>query len=190
MTQPILTSGDIVLVPTVVKDIDYIWGLLDQWESGSVWKSMYKDYQEFRQDLEGRLKNPTDMLWTMWTKAGKSSKKFGVILLSDICYGLSAEVHGVIDKSIYQIVAGKQKPKFTLADKALRMVLKYCFNDLGVARVNGTFYQRSPLIEALLRRNGFKRNALLRKSVYVNGEIRDTYIFGILEDDFLLDQEV
>jgi len=177
----ILTGNDFVLVPTVEKEIPYIWELLAQWKSGCLWKSMYKDYDEFFLDLSSRLTNKKDMLWTCWTKNGKASKKFGVILLSDICYGLSTEIHGIADKDIYKTMTRKS----SLADKAFSKVLDFCFEGLGVARVNATFYKQDKLILALLKRHGFKRNAFLKKSVYINQEIFDTYIYGLLEEQHL-----
>lgn len=181
MNQPILTTNEIVLVPTVSKEISYIWDLLSHWASGCVWRNMYKDFSEFNEELSNRLKSPRDMIWTCWTKNGKSSKKFGTILLSDICYGLSTEIHGIADREFYE----KNKPSVALTDKAFKKVLDFSFKDLGVARVNATFYKQDKLILALLKRHGFKRNALLKKSVYINKEVFDTYIYGLLEDNYL-----
>lgn len=139
---------------------------------------MFDDYDHFHADLERTLKE--DMVWTCWTKNGKASQKFGIILLTDIAYGLSAEIHGAVDKTFL-----REKRKHSIIDKTTREVIKFAFNDLGVARINATFYEKNPLVLGFLKRHGFKRNAILKKSVYIGEEIRDTFIYGLIEDDFL-----
>jgi len=183
--QTILSTSDILLVPTVEKEIPYIWDLLDQWPSGCVWKSMYKDYEDFEEDIKLRLKDhQRDAIWTCWTKSGKASKKFGIAMLTKIAFGLSADIHGIADKEFYKNLQNKRLRR-TYADKAADLVLKHCFETLGVARVNATFYKKDPLVMALLKRHGFKRHAVLQKSVYINEQIHPTYIYGLLEDDYL-----
>lgn len=172
----ILSSTDIVLVPTVEKEIPYIWDLLGKWHSGRLWKQMYQCQEQFNNDIKSRFNSRCDIVWTVWTKQGKASKKIGIILLSDICYGLSAEIHGVYDRD---------NMKGKLSDKSFKLALDFCFNNIGCARVNARFFEKNKLLIDFLSRHGFRRNAYLKKSVYINENIHDTYIYGLLEDDYL-----
>lgn len=177
-TIPIISKGDFVLVPTDKSDIKYIWDILNHWTSCEAWKSMYKSFQDFEDDINYRMDK--DLIWTCWTKNGKASKKFGMIMLTNIAYGLSADIHGIADKSYMK------ESRTSIVDRSFDSVLSYAFNELKVARVNATFYRKDTMLEAFLKRQGFKRNAILKKSCYINGEVADTFIYGLLEDDYLL----
>lgn len=67
-----------------------------------------------------------------------------------------------------------------IASKALSLLLRFAFEELGVHRVEADADPRNERSLRLLERLGFEREGLLRERYHVNGEIQDAVILGLL----------
>ena len=72
-----------------------------------------------------------------------------------------------------------------LASEALRLILRYLFDELGLRRIEADADPRNAASCRLLEKLGFVREGLLRERWHVNGEICDTALYGLLGRDFI-----
>lgn len=71
------------------------------------------------------------------------------------------------------------------AQEALRAVLTYGIEALELARVEADIDPRNEASCRLVERVGFRREGYLRERWYVNGEVADTALYGLLAREFL-----
>src|SRR5688572_24252530 len=72
-----------------------------------------------------------------------------------------------------------------VAAEALRAVLAFAFDELGLARIEADADPRNGPSCRLLERLGFVREGLLRERWRVNGEVCDTALYGLLAREFV-----
>ena len=72
-----------------------------------------------------------------------------------------------------------------LASEALRAVLAFAFDELGLARIEADADPRNAPSCRLLERLGFVREGLLRERWRVDGEVCDTALYGLLAREFV-----
>lgn len=71
-----------------------------------------------------------------------------------------------------------------LASEAVRAVLRFAFDELGLHRVEADADPRNARSLALLERLGFRREGLLRERYHVAGEIQDAVLLGLLAPEW------
>ncbi len=82
----------------------------------------------------------------------------------------------------YSLVRARQGQG--LAGEALRCVITHAFAELGLERIEADVDPRNEASWKLLERLGFRREGLLRNRWRVDGEVSDSYIYGLLRADF------
>lgn len=70
-----------------------------------------------------------------------------------------------------------------LASEAVRLMINYAFNELGMRRIEVDIDARNVDSCRLVERVGFQCEGLLRQRWYVNGEITDSAMYGLLSSD-------
>ena len=68
--------------------------------------------------------------------------------------------------------------------QALGLILKLCFQELHLHRVEGYHSPVNPAVGRVMEKRGMTREGLTRESSLVKGEYRDEVIYGILDKDF------
>jgi len=68
--------------------------------------------------------------------------------------------------------------------EALRALLTHAFGEMGINRVEAEVDPRNPASAQLLRKLGFTQEGLLRQRWKFKGEIKDTWMFGLLRDEW------
>ena len=71
-----------------------------------------------------------------------------------------------------------------LMTEALRIVLVYSFNKLGLNRVQAIIESRNTRSLQLIRRLGFKKEGVLRQRSLFNGKFRDDVCFSLLRGEW------
>lgn len=71
-----------------------------------------------------------------------------------------------------------------LASEAVRIVLDYAFNALGLERIEADTDPRNTPSRRMLERLGFAQEGTLRRRWFVNDEWCDTAFYGLLREDF------
>ncbi|MBC6402590.1 MAG: GNAT family N-acetyltransferase [Hyphomonadaceae bacterium] len=69
------------------------------------------------------------------------------------------------------------------ARAAVRSVLEYCFNDLGLHRINAAVQADNELSVRLLQALGFTREGTARGYLKINGHWRDHDVYALLSSD-------
>ncbi len=70
-----------------------------------------------------------------------------------------------------------------LAGDAVRQAIAFAFDTLGLERIEADVDPRNLPSWHLLERLGFQREGLLRNRWRVNGEVCDSYLYGLLKQD-------
>ncbi|HBD19403.1 MAG TPA: GNAT family N-acetyltransferase [Arenimonas sp.] len=71
-----------------------------------------------------------------------------------------------------------------LATEALRTVLGHAFGPLGLERIEADVDPRNEASWRLLEKLGFRREGLLRNRWRVDGEVCDSFLYGLLREDY------
>lgn len=71
-----------------------------------------------------------------------------------------------------------------LATEALRTVLGHAFGPLGLERIEADVDPRNEASWRLLEKLGFHREGLLRNRWRVDGEVCDSFLYGLLREDY------
>jgi ribosomal-protein-alanine N-acetyltransferase len=59
------------------------------------------------------------------------------------------------------------------------------FRTMGIARIESVTDVKNVPSQRVLEKNGFKREGMLKKRFYLDGEYRDEYIYGLLREEWL-----
>lgn len=70
------------------------------------------------------------------------------------------------------------------ATEAAHALLRWAFDTLDVNRVQAEVDTRNAASARVLEKNGFVREGTLREECIVNGEVSDTWVFGLLRRDW------
>lgn len=68
--------------------------------------------------------------------------------------------------------------------ESMYLMLKYGFEQLGLHKINGTWQENHTAALYISESLGFKREALLRKSLFKDGEFKNIILGSILDDEF------
>lgn len=71
-----------------------------------------------------------------------------------------------------------------LATEALRTVLEHAFGPLGLERIEADVDPRNEASWRLLEKLGFRREGLLRNRWRVDGEVCDSFLYGLLREEY------
>ena len=71
-----------------------------------------------------------------------------------------------------------------LATEALRTVLGHAFGPLGLERIEADVDPRNEASWRLLEKLGFRREGLLRNRWRVDGEVCDSFLYGLLREEY------
>lgn len=70
-------------------------------------------------------------------------------------------------------------------NEALQALLKYCFEELNLRRLEADVDPRNIPSIKTLERLGFQKEGFLRERWHVNGEIQDALFYGLLKRDWI-----
>lgn len=70
-----------------------------------------------------------------------------------------------------------------LAKEAVNAFVEYCFETLGLKRLEAQIDPRNPASAKVLTAAGFTKEGHQRRNFYAKGEVSDTGLYGLLRDD-------
>jgi [ribosomal protein S5]-alanine N-acetyltransferase len=76
-----------------------------------------------------------------------------------------------------------------IATAAVELALKFAFVSLKLHRVYANVFPYNQASMAVLKRNGFKREGILREHFKLRNQYLDNIVFGILKKEFLAQQK-
>lgn len=118
--------------------------------------------------------NPQARQFTILLK--ETGEPIGRIVLGDIEDGWKAEIWRIYIGEI--ALRGKG-----LGKEAMKAMMKYCFEDLGLKRVYLDHYTGNPASYLYLSL-GFKYEGVLRHNCRKNGILYDVHLMSMLEDEY------
>jgi RimJ/RimL family protein N-acetyltransferase len=74
------------------------------------------------------------------------------------------------------------------ATEAAGLCLDHAFDDRGLHRVFSQVFEHNDASMSVLESLGFQREGCLREHDYIRGSYRDTYVFGLLADEWSQDR--
>ena len=71
-----------------------------------------------------------------------------------------------------------------LMTEALNGMLRYCFEELKLNRIEAQHEVENPASGAVMRHAGMRREGTLRKRIYNKGQFRDMELYAILKEEY------
>ncbi len=71
------------------------------------------------------------------------------------------------------------------ATETLKAIIDYCFNELGMNRIQAEIYEFNARSIRLFERLGFQREGVKRQNIFKKGEFKNEYIYGLLKEEWL-----
>lgn len=66
------------------------------------------------------------------------------------------------------------------------LLLKYIFEEMRMERCSGQCLEEHKVMVRLLEKAGFKKEGLMRNYVFKNGSHKNTWLFSILKDEYII----
>ena len=101
----------------------------------------------------------------------------GIATLTDIDWKNRRATHGI------KLAHVERKTK-GIATDAVMAIMRYVFDELGLHRLDGSWFDSNIPSKNLYTKCGWKEEGVKREYVYKRGEWRDLTIVGILESDY------
>jgi ribosomal-protein-alanine N-acetyltransferase len=148
--------------------------LVEWWNSVEV----NGDYQFFpqisRAEMEKEMeKYSSDPLWKGFLIEKKDGSKIGYVV------HYSA---GRLPEIGYAIVPSERRKGYCV--EAAQMIVDYLFFSKDIVRVQAHADVRNTASQRVLEKAGFKKEGVVRKSVFIRGEWRDRCLFSILREEW------
>jgi len=124
------------------------------------------------------------LAFSVMTKEGKASRVAGYVYLSDITK-YSASVSGILDKEFARGLSKQLKHgKRTYSQDALHTTLGFCFDTLGLSRVEADALEHNRIIIPLLNAEGFAKEGVLRNALLTDDGLKNVVIFSLLKEEW------
>lgn len=184
-TKPILQGKKVILQPFDVNDWERMLPILAEPEvsrlTGSVVNDEEANTPNSTEEIENIKRwyqsrnNQTDRL-----DLAIVEKENGEIV-GEVVFNDYEETTNNVNFRILIGAAGRGKG---LGTEATEIFLRYGFEVLGLHKVELEVYSFNPRAERVYRKNGFILEGVKREAFRYNDKYIDTYIFGMLKDDY------
>jgi RimJ/RimL family protein N-acetyltransferase len=122
--------------------------------------------------------------WSVWTKQGKASRRIGFIYLSDMT-SFSAGITGIMDTEVAKGVTRKiREGKYTFSEDVLRTLIEYCFNKLGLLRLETDIVKNNKRALLIAKKAGFIQEGISRQSLKVDDRFFDVIQLSLLKQEY------
>ena len=176
----VFIEGEIIdLVPLNSKNIN----LYVKWEnkpnvriySRNIIPNTVEDMKKFFEPSKDR-RMKREINFEVWHKKDKKSIGFGAV--NDIdWYGQKGWLGLVIGEPEYW----GQK----IGEEATRLIIEYAFNELNLYKIYAGINSVNIGSWRCAEKNGFTRESIFKKDMYVNGKYYDTYVYSLFKEDWL-----
>lgn len=160
-----------------------------EWSDLQVLKDLMND-SEIEYYIGGRSFPISNIDQEDWMKSLKSNQEtlrcmietkeekiaIGTVILSDIDYvNGTAQIH---------IKLMKEQERKGYGSDAVRTIIQYGFEQQRLLCIYATIIDYNTSSQRLFEKIGFKKEGILRKRIYKNGELHDTFCYSILKEEF------
>ena len=132
------------------------------------------DIKKWLEPTGGRVKK--DVGFEIWHK--KDKKLIGECGVNDInWYDMKAFLGLVVGESEYW---GQN-----ICTDATNLLVEYAFNELNLNKLYADIFSPNKGSYKCVEKNGFTREAVFKKDVFIEGVVVDTYCYSLLKEDLL-----
>jgi [ribosomal protein S5]-alanine N-acetyltransferase len=127
--------------------------------------------------IEDKMLNNRDNVYCAICET-ESSEMIGYISLNNIDYRNGKADWGGI------VLGNKSKRSKGYASFAAFLILKYGFEELGLNKITGYWLESNTASIMIGKLFGFKKEGILRKEVFKNGQFQDVTVMSILKEEY------
>ena len=114
--------------------------------------------------------------------ADKDDNALGMVALTELDWKNRSAVTGIK-------IAGKENRGKGIGTDALKALIKYCFDELQLNRIESVWLADNHASAALHKKVGFKQEGTKRQAIFCDGRYHDMCIGSILVDEYRSDRE-
>lgn len=185
-TIPILYGKKTISFPIIYDDLGHLVSLLHEDKMGYMGKFCLKNMtiEQATEYAHRMIMSNEIVVWSVFTKEGKASRRGGYIYLTDIT-PFSCEVGGIMDINFAKgLTKHLRSDKYTYAEDAFRALLKHAFEVGNMERCQSVILEFNRRSIALDYKIGFKREGIMRKAFEFEGKLINLHIFSLLKEEF------
>lgn len=75
-----------------------------------------------------------------------------------------------------------------IASEAMVAMIDFAFNTLKLNKLTSSHFYSNPASGKVMLKNGMKQEGVLKQQIYKNDQFYDLAVYGLLREDYLLDQ--
>lgn len=113
-----------------------------------------------------------------WVILDKKSDKLAGFVFLDNWVGGGRKLHSAEVTTCFNPVFWGKYTKF-----CAKKFIKYCFKKYKIKKLKASIFPQNFKVGAILKKSGFKKEALLKGETVKNGKLQDIQVYSILKDD-------
>lgn len=131
--------------------------------------------------IEKDLSSKTELLFGIWAKG--PAELVGYVEIDGIQWQNK-------NCGISYLLGKQELRRQGIATAALRLVFAYCFEQLGMHRLQVTIYEFNTASIQLVKKLGFRQEGVFREHIAVKAKRYDMILFGMLRTEWLLRAQI
>ncbi len=142
-----------------------------------------KQREQYLNYIHQLIETGSSAMWLI--KHRKFKINLGIIYLTDIIFGITANLHPLIDRAGYRLylqLNGKERLRFM--KEAVMPVIKVGFESFKVQRIGGAFLHFNKQAIRFVKGLGLKQEGLIRHGSRVNDAPQDLVILGMVRKEW------
>jgi len=182
--EQIIFTKKCILFPVHSKDMDLFVSIIQ--ENGDqigVFRGIKPE--ELKQVILDRIRDGVIKVWLATTKQGKGSRPIGFLYLTNIL-PFRVNVHGMISKVFLKDIVKELETRYTYTEDCYTGFIDWCFNNLGIERLETIIKRDNGLAYRIDKKVGFKTEGVLKSYIKEeDGTYSDIVVMAILRNDRL-----
>ncbi|QOS97944.1 GNAT family N-acetyltransferase [Brevibacterium sp. JNUCC-42] len=179
---PVLVTKRLMLLHLSLHQADDLFEIFSKEETTHhVPRKIHKTKLDTVLYLEKRMADCAEkkaFIWAIYHR--ESGKIIGVAGLFQYAYKEKSASLGAVLHPDYR---GKG-----MTYESLRAVMAYGFKEIGLVRMEGKCEATNTLSERVMQRLGMVYEGTLRKNVLIKGELRDSKVYSVLQEEYMEDE--
>lgn len=163
--------------------------LLRAWQQGDELSlQRHADNAKVAAFLRDRFPHPYTLddasFWINTIKEQQPVISFAIIVNGEACGGIGIEPFNDESRITAEIGywLGEQHWSKGIMTEALRLVTSYAFEHFALIRIEAGVYNKNTASMKVLKKAGYIKEAVLRRSIIKNGEVMDKHMYVIFKD--------
>lgn len=160
----------------IFRNIEYLPQIIKLYEKFS--KYLHDDYFLLKQktSVDAVIDLIEKVSPCFWVVIHKDTSKFAGFGFLDNLVGASDNLHSAEVTTCFE-------PEFwgKYTKESAKKFIKYCFKKYRLKKLKAYIFPQNTKVKMLLKRTGFKKEALLKSETLKNGELQDIEVYSIIK---------